>query len=398
MRKLKVDAKLCRVALEAPLASIRESAVRGVARWLEQDPQAISRHDALARITDQSLLHDLFKSTWSEIVRAQIATFMRDPAHAYELARSTKDPGVCDFVVRHLADKALALEIMGQTLNKQVCAACAELADIRDVTDERRLAILALCGPECVRQEAGSRLADEESYAGIALHEGVTRFSIDAIRNFTHQNCLCGEAYGRLSDTAKQRLRLVDSMWGGKPWNYLLQQWTDATFLLDMITLNPKRYCTFSVCSWLFAWDKGWVQKLDDQTFIALIDIISSHSAKYDYWSGMGSLGERQARLLLLDINDENFLFAAKALTGYPEWDALYTEAMADDLIAIMLRGSRVDAVTAMKLLKALFHRGRFQDKIKPYDGRVIREENFHLTGSGDDQWVYGEAELIFEL
>ena len=281
---------------------------------------------------------------------------------------------------------------MGQTLNREVCAACAELADIRDVTDERLLAILALCGPESVRQEAGSRLAVEESYTGIALHEGVTRFSIGS----QHQNCICKEAHGRLSDAAKQRLRLVDSMWGGKPWNSLLEGWTDATFLLDMITLNPKRYCTFSVCSWLFAWDKGWVQKLDDQTFIALIDIISSY--KHDYWPGMGSLGERQARLLLLDINVENFLFAAKALAGYPEWDALYTEAMADDLIAIMLRGSRRDAITAMKLLKALFHRGRFQDKIKPYDGRVIIEDHMRLVGSGDDAWWVGESELVFAL
>ena len=71
---------------------------------------------------------------------------------------------------------------------------------------------------------------------------------------------------------------------------------------------------------------------------------------------------------------------------------------MADDLISIMLHGDRQDASTAMKHLKALFHRGRFQDKIKPYDGRVIREADFHLAGSGDDQGVYGVAELIFEL
>jgi hypothetical protein len=49
-----------------------------------------------------------------------------------------------------IPDKALALEIMAQTLDKDVCTACAALVDISDVTDERRLAILALCGPESV--------------------------------------------------------------------------------------------------------------------------------------------------------------------------------------------------------------------------------------------------------
>lgn len=210
VRMLKDDAKLYRAALEAPLASVRESAIRHAVWRLEENDCAISRFEALARITDQILLQDLFARVRSDMVRVQIAALMRDPRPAYKLARSTKDPEACASVIRRLADKALALEIMGQTLNKEVCIACAALVDVRDVTDERRLAILALCGPEPVRREAESRLANEESYAGIALHEGVTRFSIVTS---AHQVCLCGEAYGRLSDAAKQRLRLVSSSW-----------------------------------------------------------------------------------------------------------------------------------------------------------------------------------------
>ena len=160
-------------------------------------------------------------------------------------------------------------------------------------------------------------------------------------------------------------------------WADGLRQWTDAAYLLDMIVLCPRHYCTREVCARLDALDEGWVQKLDDQTFVALIDIFSSHSAKYSFWSSMGSLGEHQARLLLMGINAENFLFTVTALAGYPAWDTLYTEEMVDHLIANMLHGD--DPNTAMKHLKALFHRGRFQDKIKPYDGRVIQEEDYHL-------------------
>ncbi|NLI52872.1 MAG: hypothetical protein GX417_00950 [Clostridiales bacterium] len=240
--------------------------------------------DALACITDQSILQELLAKARSQIERAHIAAAMRDPTAAFALARSTEDPTACVIAIRSLADKTLASEIMGQTLDKEVCTACAGLVDIRDAADERRLAILALCGPESVRREAESRLTGEEGYVGIVLHEGVTRFPKNVFLS-EHAGCLCHEAIKRLSDAANQRLRLVRSPFNGKQSTEELRQWTDSAYLLDMITLRPKHYCTRAVCARLDELDESWVQKLDDRTIEAMIDIISSNSAeeKFDY-------------------------------------------------------------------------------------------------------------------
>lgn len=248
--------------------------------------------EVLPRITDQNILQDLLAKAREDRKRAPIAAVMRDPAPAYALARSTEAPAACAFLIRSLADKALALEIMVQTQDKDVCTACAEFVDIRDVTDQRRLAILALCGPESVRQEAGSRLTSEEGFMGIALHEGVTRFPKNIYLD-KHKGCLCHDANERLSDDAKQRLRLVYSSWEESQWTeaskrridktYLtedLRQWADAMYLRDMIAMSPKHYCTRAVCARLDALDEEWVQKLDDRTIAAMIDIISSNSAE----------------------------------------------------------------------------------------------------------------------
>jgi hypothetical protein len=243
----------------------------------EENPQV--RLEALSRITDQNILQDLLAKAPHDEARAPIMAVMRDPAPARALARSTENPTVCVTIIQRIADKALALEIMAQTLNKKVCTACAALVDIHDVTDARRLAILALCGPESVRQEAGSRLVDEEAYVGVALHEDVSRFPIHMSLN-EHKDCLCHDAIKHLSDAAKQRLRLVRSPWEVKQWTEELRQWTDAAYLLDMIALCPKHYCTSAVCARLDALDEGWVQKLDDRTVEAMIDIISSNSAE----------------------------------------------------------------------------------------------------------------------
>lgn len=243
----------------------------------EESPRV--RLEALSRITDQNILRDLHAKAPHDEDRAHIMSVMRDSAPAYALARSTENPVVCATIIRGMADKALALEIMGQTLDKKVCTACAELVDIRDVTDERRLAILALCGPESVRQKAGSRLVGEEAYVGIAIHEGVTRFPIYKSLSH-HKGCLCDAAIARLSDAAKQRLRLVTSSWEVNLWPDELRQWTDATYLLDMIALCPSHYCTRAVCARLDALDEGWMQKLDDRTVEVMIDIISSNRAE----------------------------------------------------------------------------------------------------------------------
>lgn len=243
----------------------------------EKNPR--NRLDALKCITDQGMLRDLLENAPHDIERAHIAAVMRDPAPAYALACFTEDPAACAVAIRRLADKALALKIMGQTLNKEVCTACAKFVDIRDVTDERRLAILALCGPEPVRKEAEIQMTDEEGYMGIALHEDATRFPIYLIPGH-HKGCLCDDAIARLSNAAKLRLRLVYSPWGENQETQELRQWTDATYLLDMIALCPKHYCTRAVCARLDALVEGWVQKLDDRTIEAMIDIISSNSAE----------------------------------------------------------------------------------------------------------------------
>lgn len=266
-------------------------------RFLYEDDRWI-RLEALSCITGQNILRDLLAKAPRDEDRAHIVSVMRDPAPACALARSTEDPRACAIIMRRMTDKALALEIMGQTLDKGVCTACAAIVDIRDVTDERRLAILALCGPEPVRQEAGSRLVGEEAYVGIALHEGVTRFPIYKSVSH-HKGCLCDDAIERLSDAAKQRLRLVSSSWEVNLWTDELRQWTDAAYLLDMIALCPRHYCTRAVCARLDALNEGWVQKLNDRTVEAMIDIIASNSAeeKFDlahiasalkqlYWQG----------------------------------------------------------------------------------------------------------------
>ena len=59
-----------------------------------------------------------------------------------------------------------------------------------------------------------------------------------------------------------------------------MRQWTDAAYLLDMIALCPKHYCTRAVCARLDALDEGWVQKLDERTVEAMIDIIVSNGAE----------------------------------------------------------------------------------------------------------------------
>ena len=63
-------------------------------------------------------------------------------------------------------------------------------------------------------------------------------------------------------------------------WTDELRQWTDAAYLLDMIALCPSHYCTRAVCARLDALDEGWVQKLDDRTVEAMIDIIVSNRAE----------------------------------------------------------------------------------------------------------------------
>lgn len=237
------------------------------------------RLDALARITDQSMLRDLLENAPHDIERAHIAAVMCDPAPAYALACFTEDPAACAVAIRRLADKTLALKIMAQTLNKEVCTACATIVDILDVTDERLLAILALCGPVSVRQEAGSRLVGEEAYVSIAIHEGVTRFPI--YKSVSHHNgCLCDDAIERLSDDAKQRLRFISSSWEVNLWTDELRQCTDAAYLLDMIALCPRHYCTRAVCARLDTLDEGWVHKLDERTVEAMIDIIVSNGAE----------------------------------------------------------------------------------------------------------------------
>lgn len=243
----------------------------------EENPRV--RLEALSRIMDQNILRDLLAKAPHDEDRVHIMSVMRDSAPAYALVHSTGNPVVCATIIRGMADKALALEIMGQTLDKKVCTACAELVDIRDITDDRRLAILALCGPESVRREAESRLADEEAYVSIALHEDVSRFPI-YMSLYEHKGCLCHDAIKHLSDAAKQRLRLVCSPWEVKQWTEELRQWTDAAYLLDMIALCPKHYCTSAVCARLDALDEGWVQKLDDRTVKSMIDIISSNRAE----------------------------------------------------------------------------------------------------------------------
>lgn len=110
-------------------------------------------------------------------------------------------------------------------------------------------------------------------------------------------------------------------------------------------------------------------------------------------------LSEQEARLLAGTIRANNVLWGVKALSGcYSAWDALCTEAMVDDLITVMFGFHSEYARDAIYYLVELFHRGRFQDKIKPYDGQVIKPEVTGVAGEGEDAWAYHSEALVFRL
>lgn len=229
---------------------------------------------ALSYITDQVTLLKLYDAAKDQEDRSYIVLYLQNPVFAYELARSARYPTVCVRALRHARSKELAFEIMGQTLNRDVCTACAELVDVHDIKDERRLAVIALCGPEDAREQALRRIQSEEAFVSVALKEREERFP----EVFKDDRFICIEAYKRLSDAAKRRMELIRYPWSA-------EECEDADELIKILSICPIRYCTKEVFARLYVLDPDWPHKLDDDTIAEMVHIISENSRveRFDY-------------------------------------------------------------------------------------------------------------------
>lgn len=148
-------------------------------KWLyENDKDEGVRVSALVRIEDQGYLQEIYDKTDSEDLRLCLAVHMRDTAYAARLARTTKTPYVCIKALRKTGDSTIAAQIMGQTLHLAVCEECAGMVNATDISDDWRLAVLVLCGPEDVRAQALGRIQDLTVFERIARRECTERFPV----------------------------------------------------------------------------------------------------------------------------------------------------------------------------------------------------------------------------
>ncbi len=148
-------------------------------KWIyENDKDEAVRVNALIRIEDQDYLQAVFDAADSEDLRLCIAVYMQNTASAAWMARNTEEPYICVKALRKTGDKALAAEIMGQTLHLAVCEECARMVSAADITDDWRLALLVLCGPEEIRADAAGRIQDFTVFERIATCKHSRRFPV----------------------------------------------------------------------------------------------------------------------------------------------------------------------------------------------------------------------------
>lgn len=285
-------------------------------KWLyENDKDEEVRISALVRIEDQDYLQAVFDKTDSEELRLCLAVHMRDTANAAWLARTAKTPHTCIRALRKTGNAAIAAEVLEQTLFLAVCEACAEMVNIADITDDWRLAVLALCGPKDVRAQAADKIQDWSVLERIARRERAERFPVineretlspraveyafarKALPAFQSAEALKGVALnpnmpGELRVAAVSRmtdervlLELVKSANTQEVRKKALKYITDAKALFDIVSAKIPENFRPEICERLDTLDADWAQQLDDAAVRTLTGIIKDNrkAEKFDF-------------------------------------------------------------------------------------------------------------------
>ncbi len=279
-------------------------------KWIyENDKDEAARVNALVRIDDQDYLQAVFEAADSEDLRLCIAIYMQNPASAAWMARNTEKPYTCIKALRKTGDKALGAEIMGQTLHLAVCEECAGMVNAADITDDWRLAVLALCGPEEVRADAVCRIQDFTVFERIAACKHSQRFPVKhewenigvkaAEYGLSHEtipafqspeflravalnpnmpNKLSVQAVSRIADE-RILLALAKGANAREVREEALRRITDVEILYTVVRADMPRSFTPEICTRLDELDADWPLRLDDDVVKALVKTVSCNRA-----------------------------------------------------------------------------------------------------------------------
>lgn len=249
-------------------------------KWLAAyDRDQGVRSIALARIDDQQYLMAAFNAADSDEMRLSAIANMRDTAPAARLARTAADSFTCAKALEKTGDPALALEIMSQTLNREVCEICVRLADINNVGDDWRRVLMALCGPEEARVEARRCVEDSVVFERIAMHDCLERFP-----SLYESSYLCEKALGYVTDGAAL-LRIFRGARERVVREKALKQIRDVGALLMLFDDDPLRYNDKQLFTRLDEIDGDWVSKAGNRTVDGLVKILSENTCdeRFDY-------------------------------------------------------------------------------------------------------------------
>lgn len=251
-----------------------------VLKWLAaKDPDRDVRIIALKRIGDQQYLQDMFDMAENEEIRLAAIVNMKNTDRAVKLAHTAQKSHICTGAVKKAGDPALAQVIMDQTLNQYVLCECAKLVSPEDIGDDRRLALMALCGPEEVRVQAKSRIRDFTIFERIAMHDGPERFPSEYQMGF-----LCQEALKYVSGD-EALLRIHNGAKDSEISEKALLRIGRLDTMLTLFDNNPKHYRDRKFFERLDEIDKEWVQKASNRTVEGLAQILSENTAeeRFDY-------------------------------------------------------------------------------------------------------------------
>lgn len=237
------------------------------------------RRIALERIDDQQYLQVVFDAGKSDGIRLSAIANMRDTGRAAILARTAQTPSACVGALKKASDPAVAQQIMGETLVEYVLDECAKRVSPEEITDDWRLAVLALCGSTEARAKALRRINDFAVFERIAMHDGQERFP-----SMFESMFLCRKAVGHIAADAA----LLRVFCGAKERcvrEEALRKIGDAGELLVLLEENPLRYCGSKLLARLDEIDKEWPAKAGRRAVEGMAQILQENmkNERFDY-------------------------------------------------------------------------------------------------------------------